>query len=252
MLERKQYAKPPLLEVFCEIVFEPVGGQEWDGLLLAGFYDRLGRQRFPRKKGLNTVGVALELGGADETKVDRLGPPTSRLQFLTGDGNRIVQVGENLLAVNQLPPYYGWEKFEKDALDALALYLDVWKPRRVRRAGLHYVDRIEIPGETIHLPDWFNLFPVLPTSFQDRPVSNLTMAFEVVGKREGDLLSIQFLQQPSANPELTPIHLQWNYAATRGLEATEAAVRDWLSLAHEATGTAFRSALTAKCETLFE
>src|SRR5262249_45340778 len=148
----------------------------------------------------------------------------------------IVQVGENLLAVNQLPPYYGWEKFEQEALGALSIYLDLWKPRRIRRAGLHYVDRVEIPGDTINLPDWFNLYPVLPALFQDRPVSNFAMAFDVAGQREGDVLSIQFLQQPSANPELNPIHLQWNYVALRGMEATSEEVRSWLALAHEATG----------------
>jgi hypothetical protein len=106
-------------------------------------------------------------------------------------------------------------------------------------------------GETINLPDWFNLYPVLPAAFQDRPVGNLAMAFEVAGKRKGDVLSVQFHQQPSANPDLSPIHLQWNYVAVQGLEATRDELRSWLSLAHEATGTAFRASLTPRCEALF-
>jgi uncharacterized protein (TIGR04255 family) len=239
MVERKQYAKPPLLEVICEIRFEPADGEEWDGLLLATFYERLGRERFPRKN------------RPEGTRENFSSPATPRHQFLSADGNTIVQVGEQLLAVNQLPPGYRWETFEQEVLGALLLYLDLWKPRRIRWAGLHCTDRIEIPGETINLPDWFNLYPVLPAMFQDRPVANLAMAFEAAGSRPGDVLAIVLHQQPSANPELNPIHIQWNYVATQGVEANREDVRSWLALAHEATGAAFRASLTPRCETLF-
>jgi uncharacterized protein (TIGR04255 family) len=255
MLERKQYRKPPLIEVFCEFLFAPTEGLEWDALLLSQFYDQLGREAFPKNIRLKTFVSVTQVGKPEGPQL-KMGPPTPRHQFRSPDESTIVQVGENVLVVNQLPPYYGWEKFETQVVQSLELYLSTWKPQSVTRALLHYDDRVDIllenPEKTLYLQDYFNLFPVLPAEMQNGQVVNLAMAFEIRGMREGDALVGRFFHEASANPDIMSFRLFWDYVAKMPLDARTDVIRDWLAVAHEATGKAFRSALTPHCEALFD
>jgi uncharacterized protein (TIGR04255 family) len=256
MLERKQYRKPPLVEVFCEFYFAPAEGQEWDSLLLSQFYDRLGRAAFPKRRRLSSIGLFAGIGRPEGPQVQQMGPPTPRIQFLSPDDSTIVQIGENVLVVNQLPPYYGWEKFEAQVARSLDIYLTTWGPKSITRALLHYEDRVDIPvdkpGKAVSLQDYFCLFPVLPAEMHHGPVVNVAMAFEVGGGREGDALVSRFLHEASANPDIISFRFFWDYVTKVPLDARMDVIREWLAAAHEATGRAFRSALTPRCESLFD
>jgi hypothetical protein len=91
-----------------------------------------------------------------------VGPPAPRHRFTSEDYQTTVQLGDNLLVVNQLPPYYGWEKFEPVVDRCFRLYLDLWKPETVARAGAHYLDKVDIPKVEFDLAEYFNLYPRLP------------------------------------------------------------------------------------------
>ncbi len=248
MLRRKQYAKPPLVEVFCEFFFENAEGREWDWFIIPKLYGRL-KKSFPTRKHFRRVGVQLRmdpLAGAQE--LERIGPPMPRHQFLSEDGKSLVQVGENLLAVNQLPPYYGWERFKPLVTECFGAYCTLARPKSVARRALHYIDKIDVPKAEFRVEDYFNLYPVLPA--QD-PVTNLAMAFELRGAGDGDILAAAFRQHPSADPEGSSFLLQFDYVATQPTEPSLQIVSEWLDNAHEFTSRYFRSTITSECEKLF-
>jgi len=251
MLERKQYENPPLVEVFCEFFFEPADGAGWDSLLMGEFYRDLGKEAYPKKKRVKAVGIEVKLGSSEGPRIQHHGPPTPRHQFISADGNSIVQAGENMLVVNQMPPYYGWERFEGEVARVLDVYLSVWGIKSVTRVALHYIDRIDIPGETIQLEDYFRLYPVLPESLMSRPIANLAMAFEMAGESEGDVLALTFHQQPSADPDKSSFRFQWDYVGTLPRAPEVPRLGEWLRVAHDATSLAFRSTITPRCESLF-
>jgi uncharacterized protein (TIGR04255 family) len=252
MLERKQYKRPPLVEVFCEFFFAPPNDADWDALLMSSFYEKLGKEDYPNKNRLKSVGVQVQLGPVDGPKVRHQGPSTARYSFRSRDGNSIVQVGENLLVVNQLPPYYGWEKFAPEVEKVLGIYFELWRPNVILRAALHYIDKIDIPEETIRLQDYFCFYPILPPELLARPVANLAMAFEAAVDQVGDVLAMAFRQQHSSNTDVTSFILQWDYVATKHKEPTIAGVAQWMDVAHTAISSAFRASLTPKCESLFD
>lgn len=249
MLERKQYSKPPLVEVFCEFFFEPQSNAEWDIFLLPQMHDKI-RDRFPERKHLRTVGVHLNRDRAKGFQMERFGPATPRHQFISTDGKSLAQVGDNLLAVNQLPPYYGWDNFRPRVEECFAAYCDLWKPQRIACAALHYIDKIDIPLPQLNLFEYFNLYPTLPDDAPDS-ITSIAMGFESQGKMEGDIFAVAFRQEPSANPEHTSFVLQFDYVAGAGLELALEGVTGWLEAAHDACSSFFRSAITAKCAELF-
>jgi uncharacterized protein (TIGR04255 family) len=249
--QRKQFKKPPLVEVFCEFFFEMPAGVEWDWFTVPTFYRNV-RKEFPTRKQIATVGIEFRVaGGAIPPEVERVGPPTPRHRFISENGKTLVQLGENLLVVNQLPPYYGWERYEPIVAECFALYTRMWKPKNVARAAVHYIDKVDIPKLDVGIEEYFNLYPRLP-DFPDSPATNVTVAYEVQGAAEGDILATTMRQHPSANPEGICFMLQWDYVATGGLPARPAEVKTWLNAAHAFMSEAFRSALTPECLKLFD
>jgi len=96
------YKNAPLQEIICEFRFEP--SHQWDIVYPGLVYERV-RDRFPKRKQLQNVAFSVD------TKQNPTVTRTSRVQFLQDDEKVLLQVGENLLAINQLPPYKGWASF---------------------------------------------------------------------------------------------------------------------------------------------
>jgi uncharacterized protein (TIGR04255 family) len=175
MAKRKQYKSPPLVEVFTEFFFQSPEGIEWDSFIVPSFYRKIAKN-FPTRKRTATVGIQVRMsGGGAPPEFQPFGPPTPRHRFISENEKTLVQLGENLLVVNQLPPYYGWEKYEPTVVECFGLYVKLWKPARVGRAAVHYIDKIDLPEAEAGLERYFNLLPVLP-EFPPQPATNLTMS----------------------------------------------------------------------------
>jgi uncharacterized protein (TIGR04255 family) len=232
MGRRKQYKKPPLVEVFCEFFFQPDPDGEPDPLAIAKFWKGKIRADFPRA-------------------IQPSGPPMRRDRFASEDGKTLLQIGENMLVVNQLPPYYGWERFEPAVVDCFAQYIRQWKPARADRAAVHYVDKIDIPHLEFDLTEYLNLYPTLP-EFPKTPATNIALSYEVQGATEGDIVITTMRQHPSANPDGATFTIQWDYVASGGLEANREQVQSWLGKAHEFLSALFISTLTDECRKLFD
>jgi uncharacterized protein (TIGR04255 family) len=161
MARRKQFKNPPLVEVFTEFFFEPDPEKELDPLLLAKFWRGKIKAAFPRA-------------------VQPTEPPAPRHRFTSEDGKTLLQVGENLLVVNQLPPYYGWERYQPAVVECFEHYVRQWRPVRVARAAVHYINKIDIPRLDFEMDEYLNLFPVL-LEFPGKPATNIVLSYEMQG-----------------------------------------------------------------------
>jgi uncharacterized protein (TIGR04255 family) len=250
MAKTHKYKNPPLVEVFTEFFFQPHDGQEWDSFILPTFYKKIEKD-FPTRQRLSSVGIEFRVaGGGAGPEFQRFGPPTPRHRFLAEDQKTLVQIGDNLLVVNQLPPYYGWERYEPRVADCFGQYCRLWKPARVARAAVHYVDKVDLPVVEAGLDRYFNLLPVLP-EFPPQGATNISLGYEVPGASEGDVLVVTMKQHPSASPDGMTFMFQWDYVSTGGLEPETPAVREWLAKAHDYLHATFESTFTDECRELF-
>src|SRR5262249_11936162 len=152
----KQYKNPPLVEVFTEFFFQPPQGVEWDSFIVPTFYKKVAKD-FPTRKRLGTVGFQVRLApSGTPPEFQSFNPSTPRHRFISENEKTLVQLGENLLAVNQLPPYYGWENYEPRVVECFGLYVKLWKPERVARAAVHYIDKVDLPEAETGLERYFN------------------------------------------------------------------------------------------------
>jgi uncharacterized protein (TIGR04255 family) len=231
MGKRKQYRNPPLVEVFSEFIFQPGPERELHSLLVTKFWRGKVKADFPQV-------------------IEPTGPPTRRDRFASADGKTLLQVGENLLVINQLPPYYGWERYEPAVVDCFTLYAKLWKPAGVLRAAVHYIDKVDIPKIEVGIEEYFNLYPVLP-EYPKTAATNLAVSYEVSGADQGDVLITTMKQPPSANPGGMTFLFQWDYVASSGLPLEGKAVKAWLDRAHSFLSEVFQSTFTDECRRLW-
>jgi uncharacterized protein (TIGR04255 family) len=231
MAKIKKYKKPPLIEVVCEFQFEPDPDKKMFDPLLENFWKGKMRAAFPQA-------------------IQPTEPPDRLHRFASREGKTFVQIGENLLVVNQLPPYYGWERFEPVVVDCFREYARHWKPLGVKTAAIHYVNKIDIPQLEFELDKYFNLM-VLP-DFPNKPVWDITASYKVQGAQKDDVVVTILRQHPSADPEGVSFLITWNYFASRELPADTGEIQSWLRDAHDFQRELFLSTLTEECRKLFD
>lgn len=118
---------------------------------------------FPKRqtKTIHKAEITVEDSGIASSEVEDL---ASVFQFLTEEGDQIIQVSENLLVVNQLQPYRHFNEWESLFYRALDIYEELVSPQKVDRVGFRYINRFEIPasGKTISMEDYFTIYPTIP------------------------------------------------------------------------------------------
>lgn len=153
---KRRYERPPVIEALCEIYFSE---SRWDATVPGLFYERI-RDRFPKKSQRSDLSIKVALAGVNPSTQTTPGEPRS--QFSSEDGSRMVQVGRDLLVVNQLRPYPRFEKWRPVALEMTSYYRELAKPTAISKLGIRYINRIEIPGTSLSMEEYFQLYPKIP------------------------------------------------------------------------------------------
>lgn len=129
------YRKPILTEIFAELYLEP------KTLDPSGFFDVV--------PALKQIGLThVELGdlatsvGAAQMLIDTRTP---RVRCWSEDRQRLVQLGPDLVVINQVGKYLGWEAFRSLFVGTKAV-LQAQSVLRVRRLALNTLDQARFPA----------------------------------------------------------------------------------------------------------
>lgn len=152
----RKYRRPPIVEAVCEFYFDMT---QWDDMVPGLYYDRV-RKQYPRKKELQAI--AVEIGVGTGICGSRVTPGGKRYQFISDDEKRIIQIERNLLVVNQLRMYPHFESWKPIIISALKQYCALTSPRGIKRLGMRYLNRIEIPSDRFTMEDYFQVYPEVP------------------------------------------------------------------------------------------
>jgi len=232
------------VEGLCEIFFK---GSVWDATIPGLFYERIQTQ-FPKKGQIGEIGFELQLAGQDAGA--RVFPGTPRSQFSREDGARMIQVGRDILVVNQLRPYPHFDDWKPSVIEMLSVYRDLARPRSVERLGLRYINRVVIPHSTFEMETYFHVYPLIPKELAAKHGPFL-MRIQLPPLKPGHRLIFTFGNAP-AEKEGTLAFLLDLYdivAAPEGkLDDIEHQVED----AHANVEHAFENTITEAARALFE
>lgn len=242
---RRRYKRPPIAEAICEFQF--LGASEWDWTILGLVYQEI-KAEFPQKRQEKAfeINIAPQVGKIEKS----VGGSLSKMQFLRENGSAMVQVGPDLLAINVLPPYPGWEAFEALIRRQFEVYNKIAHSIGFKRIGLRFVNKIVFPTKGIETTDYFHYYPRLPEKLEQM---HGPFAMRVLHMYEGERDTLN-LQIGSLKPEgenlAIALDLDYYLAQPDKLELSKGL--EWVSVAHDRIETLFEACITDRARSLFE
>jgi uncharacterized protein (TIGR04255 family) len=242
---RRMYRKPPVSQVVCEFQF--VGASAWDWTVLGLIYQKIS-DRFPEKRQEQGFQIRIAPG---EQKVEQTLPSTlTKMQFLNDSKSTMVQIGPDLLAVNIMTAYPGWESFRNLIQEQFGIYREIAHPVSFKRIGLRYINRFEFSQNRIETTDYFNYYPKLPPSLEQTH-GPFSMQVLHTYDDERDTLNLRIGTEVPPTPNVVII-LDLDYVLMDVARVKLDEAESWIDQAHDRIESMFEACITDKARELFE
>lgn len=148
-----EYKRPPITEAVIEIRLEqPLSQTEVEKL----------HQRFREDYAFseNFAAYGLEVDAA--ARRANLEEQSSGYKLSSSDRADVLLVTSAHMSCSRLAPYVGWDRFRARAEDHWRSWKRVTGYRKIRRIGVRFINRIDIPaarGEAVKIPDYLRVYP---------------------------------------------------------------------------------------------
>jgi uncharacterized protein (TIGR04255 family) len=236
-----KYSKPPLVEVICEFQFST--SVEWDPAIPGLMFEAL-QTEFPKRKVAKTFTVSFPSPEAAKAV------PSDRLQFWSPDDTTLVQISPQLLAINRLAPYPGWEVFYPNIQKAVDAFIRVAPGiRDVKRVGLRYINRVHFPHDKVRLGDHFNFYPQSPEPFTSVKNFQATVDVELVEPRDNLRVQLHSIR-PKGEGNYITLDLDYSRSAV-GSQISFEECQQCLQSGHTSLDEAFEACITEELRATF-
>jgi uncharacterized protein (TIGR04255 family) len=204
-LNSKRYKNAPIVEAVIEIrVQSPPSFDQWQ---LKSLADSL-MVDFPQQTPMPLVElgigpVAVRTSQSPQTE-QALGQPFSHMPFSfllsKPDDSRILQLRRDGLAYSHMAPYTEWGSFRTEARPLWQRYKAACPDAKLARCGIRYINRVDIPGTTIEVHDYFALYPKIPDKLPQQDVVGMTLALQMPQPDLECMANINQIQVEPAKP----------------------------------------------------
>jgi uncharacterized protein (TIGR04255 family) len=240
----KRYRNDPIAEAVCE--FRLLPDTAWDLATPGLLYESL-KDRFAHRE--QEVVPRVEVR-TSEAGIEPQVQVTEQIRFITNDTLSFVRVAPRVLAVHRLRPYESWERFRPDVallLESLRKHVAV---DTFQRVGLRYINRIEIPLESVELDEYFGfrltLEPPLP---QDLRGFIVGAAFPFENER--DNCRVQLADAVQEHEASSAFVLDLDYWVTKpGVVKSDGALQ-WIEDAHNRVESLFEGCISDSLRSVF-
>jgi uncharacterized protein (TIGR04255 family) len=240
-----KYDNDPINEVLCEIKFVP--SKKWDEAIPKIFHGKI-KEDFPTEKKQIEFGIKSKSSG--NIVEQRIEPISTKLQFFAKDKKSLIQVGPNLLIINDLRPYSGWERFKPSIMKNSETYKGIVNPKGIALVKLRYINQIEIEGKEIELTDYFKFYPKVPEEIAKEHGSFLSKVKFYYNKHDTLLLTLGSSRKTKSGKGSFILDLEYVMDEFGGLKYEE--LSDWCENAHNRIKATFEGCITDKCREILK
>jgi uncharacterized protein (TIGR04255 family) len=244
----KTYGKSPITQAVCE--FQLRSSKEWDWTVPGLVYQEI-QSEFPVKREERSFEIRVSpLPG--QYVQQQAGSGLAKMHFLTKDELAMVQVGPDLLAVNVMAPYPGWDQYRRLIQRQFEVYLKVANPESFKRIGLRYINQIELPVKAekgVEFTEYFLYYPHLPENIEQKH-GPFFMRVTHVFANERDMMNLALANVSVPSGNLAYV-LDIDYALMKPQEVELKRGLDWAQEAHGRIEAMFEACLTDKTRALF-
>lgn len=241
----KKYKSPPIIEAICEFSF-PEGKISFDKI--ESDFGKKIEHAFPSKNERKNLNFIFQ--GKDNKLTHEVQEQRGLIQFVSSNKNNMVQIGNNLLAVNHMKPYVSWEAFQPTIIENLMLYCEIAQQKTINQASFRYINQIEIPAEGVQLGDYFNYTITLPKGISEN-LANIFCKTEHLydGKH---VLSITLHSLAFGKKDFTTFIFDISYNHIGNILVNEKNILEVLKDSHLRLNSVFEQSLTDKCKLIFD
>ena len=152
-----QYKRPPITEAIIEIRLEDSLSKS----VVEKIHNRL-KKSYESSEETSLVGIRFDLR---KKAIEKIPDELEGYKLTSKDQADVVQINPNAMACSRLAPYNGWENFEPRARKNWDIWRKTAKHTKIKRIGIRYINRIDIPfkkGYKIDVEDYLTIFPQYP------------------------------------------------------------------------------------------
>ena len=235
----KKYTNPPLVEAVFEFFYT---SSSWSPVIPGMFFNEI-KDKFPViTQNQGGFGFSIDASG-----VILGGGHNELTQYKNITNDTIIQLSGNLLTVNKLPKYSGWESYLETITYAINALNRVIKVDKINRIGLKAINKIDIKNHTIEQFKYhFNIYPTLPVNINSLNSIQINIESPVIENKEILAISLNSLRK-EPNYE-APVMFQ--IYVTRIIDVPENII-EWTEQAHKLLYTTFDNSLTIDCKNNF-
>ncbi|MGB8219888.1 MAG: TIGR04255 family protein [Methanoregula sp.] len=239
-----KFKNPPIVEAICEFRFSKE--TKWDPTIPGLLFEKLNGE-YPLKE--SRIGQELQVK-ADQKGIRHRVIPSQRAVFLTENRLSLIQLGENVLSVNCLKPYPGWEHFQPRIRKTYDTFRGITEVKGIDRVALVYVDKIEIPGSQIEMEEYFNFLPRLGAGLP-QSYANFLVGCEIPYNKDRDICKLQLTTAMPEDKKTSAFLLTTEYFLAKKRSITPLDVPTWIEEAHQEIDTLFKGCITEKLGDIF-
>lgn len=243
---RRRYKNPPIEEALVEFRMAP--GQEWDLTIPGKLHEKV-KDAYPGKprqqKLLQASFQAVQGQPAGFAVQEGIG----RVQLIDAEAKKLLSLGPDVLSINVLRPYDGWEHFKPRVERALRSYVEVSGAERVSRIGVRYINRVDLAAVAVDLATHFCCGPAVPPGLPTRVGGFLNRAELVYEDDVKLVVTFATIDAPAGSSAfLLDLDVIWEGSEPLGIDAALAKVDDL----HEREAEAFEAHITDTTRGVFD
>lgn len=240
----KVYSKPPITQAICEFQFK--SSKEWDWTIPGLVYQQI-ETEFPVKK--QEMALEIQVMPQANPVVQQAGAALSKMQFLSANSQAMVQIGPDLLGINVLSPYPGWDNFKQLIAKQFDIYSKVASPSAFKRIGLRYINQIEFPAAALELTEYFHFYPHLPQGVEQKHGPFAIRVVQMYAEeRDAMNLSLANVLVPAGSLGFV-LDIDYTLSKPAILELDKGL--DWVEEAHRKVEAMFEACISDKTRTMF-
>lgn len=245
MQETRHYSRAPITEAIIDLRVTLPEGFAVDQF--ADFADRISKD-FPTKEPIHTGSLLFQAGPSIKIDASR---EHHGFLFRSSDGLRIVQAKLSGFSFNRLAPYSTWEEFSKDARQLWEIYKDVCKPSSVTRAGIRFINRLDLPGPLVDFKDYLRTVPEISPELP-QGLSGFFMQLQAPQEDINCMLIINEAFAPPISPELVSVILDFDLFREAIWRSDDEDIWQFLGQLRHRKNLAFEASITDKTRRLID
>ena len=156
---------------------------------------------FPKLAPMQLMQMGIEASQEDQAANQSFSQTHIGYRLSKSDDSRVLQIRHDGFAYSHMAPYTDWDTFRAEAYPLWLRYKEACPGALATRCAVRYINRVDIPGKTIEIEDYFKLHPEIPDSLPQPDVVGMTMMLQMPQSDLGCMAVINQSQVPPIQPD---------------------------------------------------